>query len=121
METNDLYVGVMYAKKKNICKIIRMFLVTPIKEYNIFSSKPIIKGFKEAITDTVLIKGLSEKDINDKNIIWKISNKKASFLIPKNEIEKYINISKEDMNKLLIDSKEEAESMINSYTKIKTK
>lgn len=122
MEIKDLYVAVMYAKTKNANKIIRMFLVTPIKEYSLFSSKPIIKGFKEAITDTILTKGLSKNDINDKNIIWEILDNRASALIPETEIQKYININKEDMNELLSISREEANNLIyNEHIKIKTK
>ncbi len=122
METNDLYVAVMYAKNKNIKKIIRMFLVTPIKEYSIFSSKSIIKGFKEVITNITLIKGFNNKDINNKNIEWEILNGKVTNLIPEKEILKYINIDKTEMSRLLAESFEEANKLlINNKIKIKTK
>ncbi len=121
METNELYIGVMYAKAKSSYKPIRMFLVTPIIGNSLFSTKPIVKGFKEAITNTILIKGSSNRDINNKNIIWDILNKKADNLLSKAEIQNYINTSKEDMEKILFDSKEEADSIVNKYTKIKTK
>ncbi len=122
METNDLYVAVMYAKSKKVNKIIRMFLVTPIKEYGLFSINPTIKGYKEAITDTVLIKGISNKDINNRNIEWDILDRKADNLIPESEIERYINIDKVEMIKLLNLSKEEAINLTtNKHIKIKTK
>ena len=122
METNDLYIGIMYAKSKDIRKIIRMFLVSPIKEYTIFSSKPIIKGFKEAVTNTVLTKGLSNRYINNRNIIWEISNKKAASIISNGEIDKYINMSKEEIKMILNDSINEAEEIIKmNHIKIKTK
>lgn len=122
METNDLYVAVMYAKNKNFKKIIRMFLVSPIEEYNVFSNKPTIKGFKEVITNTVLIKGFNNKDINNRNIEWEILNGKATSLIPEKEILKYISIEKAKMNELLSESFEKANELLkNNQIKIKTK
>ena len=122
METNDVYLATMYAKGKNIIKIIRMFLATPIIENSFFSSKPVIKGFKEALTDTILTKGTSNIDINNKNILWEISNRKAISIIPEAEITKYINMDKEEMKKLLNESIEEASRITtNSNIKIKTK
>ena len=122
METNDLYVGIMYAKNKNITKIIRMFLVTPIKENSIFSSKPIIKGFKEVVTETTLTRGLNNRDINNKNIIWEIPTKKATSIVTDDEIIKYINTGKEEMKMILNSSISEAEEIIQkNHIKIKTK
>lgn len=106
---NNLYIAIMYAKNKNITKVIRIFLVSPIKKQGLL--KEHIIGFKEIVTNKELIK--NGKDINNKKIIWQVQ---PNNMIPSDEIIKYINKSNEEMLYIIEESKLKANEFIKKRT-----